>query len=641
MKTNRKNSIISIIVAVLVVFAMMPMTAVPAYAADPPECTVVIEPGFIGGASITVRSKDEGRLVIYPNHADNGQFEWNESLSTLYYRYPNCPDSFNAPEGVAFAGWTSTAREDMENPGFYINANDDTITLTAQWKVTVSFDSNGGSGDMDSETAVLGTEYTIPECRFTPPDGKAFSGWNTVAKGTPGNYGTWYYPGDKITPEADMTLYARWSDPLLSICSYDYVNSKSAQGGKFTLDDENGYFSGRWSYGCNNYTVSKGSKFTVTAAPDNGYAFDGWYKGKYIRQDEQGNPVQDAVPCTDPWEWLAFERMYDFTVTDNTVLCPVFYEAPLVNFVDIGNIWTRLDPVNDIPFTGEVNPNEEGLSDFIEITEEAWTSTDGESVLTSSDHAGTLAAGKTYQYSVKIAAKGENTFDSDNGFRFIYGGTEYAFNDLTVTFSQDKKTATISGFVPNQTVTAVDLKDAVVSGISAKTYTGKAQTQSPTVKTKVNGTPFTLKNGTDYRVTYKNNTNAGTATITITGKGNYKGSVSRKFTISKAANPLAVQGKTVAVKLSDLKQKNQKLAVKEVIKTTKKGQGTVTYALSSAKKGSKSFKKYFKVNKTTGKVTVKKGLKKGKYKVKINVTASGNGNYKKATKPVTVTIRVK
>ena len=66
------------------------------------------------------------------------------------------------------------------------------------------------------------------------------------------------------------------------------------------------------------------------------------------------------------------------------------------------------------------------------------------------------------------------------------------------------------------------------------------------------------------------------------------------------------------------------------------------YTLSSAKKGSKSFKKYFKVNKTTGKVTVKKGLKKGDYKVKVKVKAKGNKNYKASgQKPVTFTVQVK
>ena len=46
------------------------------------------------------------------------------------------------------------------------------------------------------------------------------------------------------------------------------------------------------------------------------------------------------------------------------------------------------------------------------------------------------------------------------------------------------------------------------------------------------------------------------------------------------------------------------------------------------------------VNKKTGAVTLKTGLKKGTYKLKLKVTASGNGNYKKLVKTVKVKIKV-
>ena len=66
---------------------------------------------------------------------------------------------------------------------------------------------------------------------------------------------------------------------------------------------------------------------------------------------------------------------------------------------------------------------------------------------------------------------------------------------------------------------------------SSYTYDGTAKKPSITVK---NGSTI-LKNGTDYVVTYKNNTNAGTAIVTVTGKGKYSGTASKTFTISKAS----------------------------------------------------------------------------------------------------------
>ncbi len=61
-------------------------------------------------------------------------------------------------------------------------------------------------------------------------------------------------------------------------------------------------------------------------------------------------------------------------------------------------------------------------------------------------------------------------------------------------------------------------------------YTGSAVT--PTVTVKDGST--TLVSGTDYTLTYSNNVNLGTATVKITGKGNYTGSITKNFTIHLA-----------------------------------------------------------------------------------------------------------
>lgn len=80
-------------------------------------------------------------------------------------------------------------------------------------------------------------------------------------------------------------------------------------------------------------------------------------------------------------------------------------------------------------------------------------------------------------------------------------------------------------------LTKKSISGAAVTGIKAKTYTGKAQTQAPVVK--VDGKQ--LKVGTDYKLSYKNNVNAGTATVTLTGLNNYKGTLSKSFKINPAS----------------------------------------------------------------------------------------------------------
>ncbi|UKK60787.1 InlB B-repeat-containing protein [Prevotella communis] len=69
-----------------------------------------------------------------------------------------------------------------------------------------------------------------------------------------------------------------------------------------------------------------------------------------------------------------------------------------------------------------------------------------------------------------------------------------------------------------------------VASIPTQVYTGSAI--EPDVTVKDGETTLTL--GTDYEVAYSNNVNAGTATVTITGKGNYSGESAATFTIVKS-----------------------------------------------------------------------------------------------------------
>ena len=82
----------------------------------------------------------------------------------------------------------------------------------------------------------------------------------------------------------------------------------------------------------------------------------------------------------------------------------------------------------------------------------------------------------------------------------------------------------------NFTITKRAMAGGTVSVTSSVSFTGSNITPSVTVK--VAGR--TLTNGTDYTVSYSNNKNVGKATVKITGKGNYSGSLSAKFDIVPA-----------------------------------------------------------------------------------------------------------
>ena len=101
----------------------------------------------------------------------------------------------------------------------------------------------------------------------------------------------------------------------------------------------------------------------------------------------------------------------------------------------------------------------------------------------------------------------------------------------------------------------------------------------------------------------------------------------------KYENTLSVKAKKPTVKYSNLRKKNQTVALKSWA-TVSNAQGKVTY-----KKTSGSSK--ISINSKTGKITVKKGLKKGTYKIKVKVKAAGNETYKSKSKTVTLTIKIK
>ena len=82
----------------------------------------------------------------------------------------------------------------------------------------------------------------------------------------------------------------------------------------------------------------------------------------------------------------------------------------------------------------------------------------------------------------------------------------------------------------NFTITKRAMTGGTVSVASSVSFTGSNITPSVTVK--VAGR--TLTSGTDYTVSYSNNKNVGKATVKITGKGNYSGSLSAKFDIVPA-----------------------------------------------------------------------------------------------------------
>ena len=65
--------------------------------------------------------------------------------------------------------------------------------------------------------------------------------------------------------------------------------------------------------------------------------------------------------------------------------------------------------------------------------------------------------------------------------------------------------------------------------LSSQSYVYDGKAKNPSVKVKYGSK--VLKSGKDYTVKHSSNTNPGTDKVTVTGKGSYKGSVTKKFSI--------------------------------------------------------------------------------------------------------------
>jgi hypothetical protein len=81
----------------------------------------------------------------------------------------------------------------------------------------------------------------------------------------------------------------------------------------------------------------------------------------------------------------------------------------------------------------------------------------------------------------------------------------------------------------NFEITAKDVEELELT-LEVTSYVYDGTDKEPEVTVTYNGE--TLVEGIDYDISYDNNTNAGTATVTVTGKGNYAGSASENFTIT-------------------------------------------------------------------------------------------------------------
>ena len=154
----------------------------------------------------TWKDKEKITITFDPN-GGTGTMQPMKVKSGEKFKLPEC--TFTPPKGKEFAGWLAV--NGKVYPAGDIVSSVGSSVLKATWKdtgaaeITISFNPNGGTGSMQPMKVKSGENFTLPECTYTPPEGKEFAGWLAVN-------GNVYPAGNVATFSIDQTLKATWKD---------------------------------------------------------------------------------------------------------------------------------------------------------------------------------------------------------------------------------------------------------------------------------------------------------------------------------------------------------------------------------------------------------------------------------------------
>lgn len=146
-------------------------------------------------------------------------------------------------------------------------------------------------------------------------------------------------------------------------------------------------------------------------------------------------------------------------------------------------------------------------------------------------------------------------------------------------------------FANGWTIAPKSIENVTIGAIDDQPYTGKQITPTPEVKDGEKE----LTSGTDFTYSYSNNQYVGTATVTVTGKGNYQGAANKGFAIT------AVEDPAVITATANVTKGGNTLDLNSLVTGAK---GTVSFAISGEANGCSISGGVLTSGDTTGNVTV-------------------------------------
>ena len=223
---------------------------------------------FNEGADVYAVWKDAGNVYKVEFDMQGGKPEiapiYAEAGKKLGDRFPKITPR---KEGYEFVGYTRSKAEadageitDINKVDKDTNITKDTLAYAAfkeKKMVTITFAANGGNGNMDAAQVDKGSNYKLPECKFTAPAGKEFDKWSVAigsAQAADQN------PGDEIVASDNVTVTAKWKAKPIPKVSITFDND----GGTGSMDA---------------VSIDKGSSYTLPISkftPPAGMEFDKW-----------------------------------------------------------------------------------------------------------------------------------------------------------------------------------------------------------------------------------------------------------------------------------------------------------------------------------------------------------------------------
>lgn len=165
-------------------------------------------------------------------------------------------NGFTPPENKEFVGWKIGNETKLVGDEITVNGNTEVTAIWKDIEYKVTFNNNEGTGEMPEKTVKKGTDFELPDCTFTAPDGQEFKAWSVEGQEYPAKA--------KIKINKETEVKAIWQAKL-TVPKPEYKNKKyeiilaPSSNGNITISSTE---------------AKEGELVTVQAVPDYGYELE-------------------------------------------------------------------------------------------------------------------------------------------------------------------------------------------------------------------------------------------------------------------------------------------------------------------------------------------------------------------------------